>query len=145
LPNKEDLPVIDAPTDMKRKGVLKGAYTIKKEDGELKNIIIATGSEVSLAIAAANAIPGTRVVSMPCMEIFDRQSKEYKDEVLPPSCTKRMSIEAGVTQMWYKYIGMDGLALGTDEFGMSAPGTFVFEKFGLTESAVTEKAKKFFN
>ena len=143
--SRQDLPVIDAPTDMKRKGVLKGAYTIKKEDGELKNIIIATGSEVSLAIAAANAIPGTRVVSMPCMEIFDRQSQEYKNEVLPPSCTKRMSIEAGVTQMWYKYIGMDGLALGTDEFGMSAPGTFVFEKFGLTESAVTEKAKKFFN
>jgi len=143
--SRQDLPVIDAPVDVKRKGVLKGAYTIKKEEGELKNIIIATGSEVSLAMAAASAIPGTRVVSMPSMEIFDRQSQEYKNEVLPPSCTKRMSIEAGVTQMWYKYIGMDGLALGTDEFGMSAPGTYVFEKFGLTDEAVTKTAKEFFN
>merc|ERR1711988_592686 len=127
--SRQDLPVIDAPVKTKREGLLKGAYTVMKEEGDLKNIIIATGSEVSLA----------------CMEIFDRQSKEYKDEILPPSCTNRMSIEAGVTQMWYKYIGMDGLALGTDEFGMSAPGTYVFEKFGLTESAVTEKAKAHFN
>jgi transketolase len=78
---------------------------------------------------------------MPCFERFDRQSPEYKHSVLPPTVTKRLAIEAGVTGLWYKYVGLEGIVIGTDKFGFSAPGDTVMKAFGITKENVVEKAK----
>jgi transketolase len=79
---------------------------------------------------------GVRVVSLPCFERFDRQPQSYRDEVLPPSCTRRIAIEAGVTGLWWKYVGTQGQVLGIDRFGMSAPGNTVMKELGMTADAV---------
>jgi transketolase len=121
-----------ASVQTRRDGVAKGAYILKKEEGELECIILATGSEVEHAINAAKEIgAGARVVSAPCLERFDRQSDSYKEEVLPASCTKRAAIEAGVTGLWYKYVGLDGTVVGIDRFGISAPGNVVMDELGI--------------
>merc|ERR1711939_556276 len=113
-------------TDMdymaRREGALKGGYIAKKEEGDLELIIMATGSEVEPALKAGAEIPGARVVSMPCMEAFERQEESYKESVLPSSCTKRIAMEAGVTGLWYKYASK---VVGVDKFGFSAPGNIV--------------------
>jgi transketolase len=116
----------------RREGAMKGAYVAKKEEGDLEMIIMATGSEVPHALKAAADMPGARVVSMPCLEAFERQSAEYKEEVLPSACTKRVAMEAGVSGLWYKYVGTQGKVVGVDKFGMSAPGDKVMEEFGMT-------------
>lgn len=113
----------------RREGAMKGAYIAKKEEADLSLIIIATGSEVPHALDAAKDIPGARVVSMPCMELFDRQSEDYKESVLPASCTKRIAMEAGVSGLWYKYASK---VVGVDRFGMSAPGDIVMKELGMT-------------
>merc|ERR1719393_322189 len=121
------------PVAERRNGVLKGGYVAKKETGDLKMILMGSGSELQWAMAAAKELgDGVRVVSMPCFERFDRQDDAYKAEVLPPTVTKRMAIEAGVTGLWYKYVGLDGKVIGTDKFGFSAPGDTVMESFGIT-------------
>merc|ERR1712157_366134 len=124
---------IDQNSDMdyveRREGTLKGAYVAKKESGDLDLIIMATGSEVQHALKAAADLPGARVVSMPCMELFERQSDDYKESVLPSSCTKRIAIEAGVSGLWYKYASK---VVGVDRFGFSAPGDIVMETLGMT-------------
>ena len=128
-------------SEERRHGVLKGGYVIKKETGPLEVILIGTGSEVQHAIAAADEIgPGARVVSMPSMLRFDVQSDEYKESVLPSSCTKRIAIEAGVTGLWYKYVGLEGKVLGIDRFGISAPGNTVMAELGMTGSNVVSAA-----
>merc|ERR1719223_2235217 len=113
----------------RREGALKGAYIAKKETEDLDLIILATGSEVQHALKAAADMPGARVVSMPCMEVFERQSDEYKEEVLPSSVTKRIAMEAGVSGLWYKYASK---VVGVDEFGFSAPGDIVMKEKGMT-------------
>lgn len=113
----------------RREGALKGAYVAKKETADLDLIILATGSEVQHALAAAETLPGARVVSMPCMEVYERQSDEYKESVLPSSCTKRIAMEAGVTGLWYKYASK---VVGVDRFGFSAPGDIVMKELGMT-------------
>lgn len=136
LPNQNS-----ASVQTRREGVLKGAYIIKKETSSLEKILIATGSEVQHAMNAAEKLgPGTRVVSMPCCERFDRQEATYRDDVLPKHCTKRLAIEAGVTPYWYKYVGSEGKILGIDKFGISAPGDQVMEKYGMTAEAVIDAA-----
>ena len=110
--------------DERRFGTLKGAYVIKKEKSELKMILIGSGSEVQLCMVAADALgDGVRVVSMPCMERFERQDRAYQESVLPSRCTKRLAIEAGVSHLWHKYVG-NGKIIGIDKFGLSAPGRF---------------------
>jgi len=132
----------EIPVETRRNGVLKGAYIAKKETGPLKMIILASGSELQWALAAAEQLGSdVRVVSMPCMERFDRQPQDYKDEVLPPAVTKRIAIEAGVTPIWYKYVGLNGKVIGTDKFGMSAPGDQVFAAFGINTENVVKTAK----
>ena len=84
---------------------------------------------------------GVRVVSMPCFERFDRQPAEYKDSVLPPSCIKRVAIEAGVSGLWFKYVGLQGKVIGTDKFGFSAPGDTVMKVFGITKDNLVKVAK----
>merc|ERR1712038_1772207 len=113
----------------RREGTLKGAYIAKKEEGDLDLIIIATGSEVQHALKAAEGKAGTRVVSMPCMSVYERQSDEYKESVLPSTCTKRIAMEAGVSDLWYKYASN---VVGVDRFGFSAPGDTVMEELGMT-------------
>jgi transketolase len=97
---------------------------------------------VQLAIAAAKQLgAGVRVVSVPSFERFNRQSAEYKAEILPASCRKRVAIEAGVTGLWYQYVGLDGKVIGIDRFGISAPGGTVFKELGITADAVVAAAK----
>jgi len=117
------------PAMARREGSLKGAYVAKKESGDLDLIVIATGSEVQHAIKAAKDMPGARVVSMPCMELYERQSDDYKETVLPSTCTKRIAMEAGVSAPWYKYASK---VVGVDRFGFSAPGDIVMEELGMT-------------
>jgi transketolase len=113
----------------RREGALKGAYIAKKETADLDLIIIATGSEVQHALKAAADLPGARVVSMPCMSVYERQSDDYKESVLPSSCTKRIAMEAGVSDLWYKYASK---VVGVDRFGFSAPGDIVMKELGMT-------------
>lgn len=127
LPNNSS---IDA--QVRRHGVLRGAYIAVKESAPLEKIIIATGSELSIAISAAKKSPSTRVVSMPCMEIFDAQPQAYKDEVLP-KCKETVAIEAGISQMWYKYADR---VVATDDFGFSADAPYLFEAFHIDESSL---------
>ena len=123
--------------------VNKGAYIIKKEEGELEKIVIATGSEVSLALEAAEGLKGVRVVSMPSMELFDAQSSEYKEKILPSNITKRISLEALSSFGWHKYIGMKGMAISIDTFGASGKGSEVFERFGFTKENIKRKIQEF--
>ena len=113
----------------RREGALKGAYVAKKESGDLDVIVIATGSEVQHALEATKDMPGARVVSMPCMEAYERQSDEYKESVLPSTCTKRIAMEAGITGLWYKYASK---VVGVDRYGFSAPGDIVMKELGMS-------------
>jgi transketolase len=118
---------------VRRAGVARGGYIVVHETGELERILIGTGSELALAIEAATRLgPGTRVVSMPCSQRFDRQSATYRESVLPASCRKRFAIEAGVTDLWWKYVGCEGRVVGIDRFGLSAPGDKVMQELGIT-------------
>ena len=137
LPNLNDIPV-----QTRREGVFKGAYIAVKETGALKTILLSSGSEVQHAVAAAKQLgEGVRVVSVPSFHRFDEQPQAYKDEVLPPSCRRRVAIEAGVTALWWKYVGLDGKVVGIDRFGLSAPGGKVMEVLGITAQAVVDAAK----
>jgi transketolase len=132
----------EIPVNTRREGTLKGGYVAIKETTPLTHIIISAGSELQWAVDAAKELGGgVRVVSMPCMEAFDRQSDAYKAEVLPASCTKRVAIEAGVSGLWYKYTGLDGKVIGTDKFGFSAPGDVVMNSFGINTANVVDVAK----
>lgn len=125
----------------RREGVLKGGYVAKQEKDDLTTILIATGSELQHAMDAAQKLGnGVRVVSMPCMERFDRQSDHYKESVLPAACTKRVAIEAGVTDPWWKYVGTAGAVIGIDRFGISAPGAAVMSELGITPENLVEVA-----
>ena len=104
--------------------------------------MIISGSELQHAMAAAAELgDGVRVVSLPCFELFDRQSAEYRESVLPAACTKRIAIEAGVTGLWWKYVGTAGKVLGIDRFGISAPGNTVMAELGMTKEHVVAAAK----
>ncbi len=128
--------------ETRRDGVLKGGYIARKESGVLTIILLATGSELQYAMAAADELgDGARVVSMPCFELFERQSAAYRESVLPAAVTKRVAIEAGVTGLWWKYVGTQGKVIGIDRFGMSAPGNTVFKELGITKEAVVAAAK----
>ncbi|MDF1812136.1 MAG: transketolase [Verrucomicrobiales bacterium] len=130
------------PVKVRREGVFRGAYIAKKESGPLETILLASGSELDHVMKAAEELGGgTRVVSVPCMERFDRQDASYQEEVLPASCTKRIAIEAGVTGLWWKYVGSAGKVLGIDRFGISAPGNTVMAELGMTPQHVVDAAK----
>ena len=123
---------------------LKGGYVLKDFGDKLDLVMIATGSEVELAMDSAEKLNekgyGVRVVSMPSMDLFEAQSEEYRNSVIPTEIRKRISIEAAATAEWYKYVGLDGLAIGIDTFGTSAPGDLLFEKYGFTVENIVEKA-----
>ncbi len=131
-----------SPIKVRREGAYRGGYVIREEEGELEAIIMATGTEVEHALeAAAQLGDGVRVVSMPCLERFDRQNDDYRSSVLPGSCTRRVAIEAGVTSLWWKYVGEKGRIIGIDRFGLSAPGNTVMKELGITAEAVVDAVK----
>jgi transketolase len=135
--SRQDLPLLGfASAATRREGTLKGGYILVKESAPLTAIVLSTGSEVQWAVEAAKGNPGVRVVSLPCFERFDRQPQSYRDEVLPAACTKRIAIEAGVSGLWWKYVGTQGTVLGIDRFGISAPGNTVMKELGMTAEAV---------
>jgi transketolase len=137
--SRQDLPHqggVSATT--RREGTLKGGYVLVQETAPLEAIVIATGSEVQWAVEGAKGKPGVRVVSLPCFERFDRQSAEYRESVLPAACTKRVAIEAGVSGLWWKYVGTQGQIIAIDRFGISAPGNTVFKELGITAEAVAQ-------
>lgn len=142
--SRQDLRALEEiPMATRREGVLRGAYVAIKEKGDLKLIIMATGSELQHAVDAAKELgDGVRVVSMPCFERFDRQSDEYRESVLPSSCRKRLSIEAGVSGPWYKYVGLDGRVIGINRFGISAPASKVMTILGMTSHKVVTQARE---
>jgi len=126
-----------ASAQARREGVARGAYVLVKETAPLETILLASGSEVQHAVAAAKELgAGTRVVSMPSMERFERQSAEYREQVLPGSVRRRVAIEAGVSDLWHRWVGLDGQVIGIDRFGISAPGGKVMELLGMTAANV---------
>lgn len=140
---RQNLPILnDIPAPTRRNGAIKGGYVAVQETAPLTHILIGTGSELQLAIAAAKTLgAGARVVSMPCTSRFDRQSAEYRESVLPSSCRKRVAVEAGVSGLWYKYVGLEGKVVAIDRFGLSAPAPIVFKELGITADAVVAAAQ----
>ena len=127
----------------RRSGTLKGGYIVKKETDQLHTILLASGSEVQHAVAAADQLgAGVRVVSIPCFERFDRQGNDYKEEIIPSSCQKRIAIEAGVSGLWWKYVGDKGQVIGIDRFGISAPGDVVMKELSMTPEAIVKAAEQ---
>jgi transketolase len=141
---RQTVPMLnEIDVELRREGVLRGGYIAKKETGELELIILSCGSELQLGLTAAKELgAGVRVVSMPCFERFDRQPREYREEVLPNECRKRVAIEAGVTEIWYEYVGLDGKVIGLHDFGMSAPGSEVMKERGIDAQHVIDAARE---
>jgi transketolase len=141
--SRQNLPTL-AETDVPySEGLGRGAYIIKKESSKPDYTLIATGSEVSLALQVAKELEklgkAVRVISMPCWELFEAQSPEYKQNLLGGDLGKRVSIEAGVEQGWHKYIGMHGIAISMDTFGLSAPAAALAEEFGFTVPSILDR------
>ncbi|ELI6426649.1 transketolase [Vibrio harveyi] len=126
--------------------IAKGAYILKDSDGKPELILIATGSEVELAVKAAEQLTAegkkVRVVSMPSTDAFDKQDAAYRESVLPSDVTARIAVEAGIADFWYKYVGFDGRIIGMTTFGESAPADQLFEMFGFTVENVVNTAKE---
>jgi transketolase len=136
----------DIEVKLRREGVLRGGYIARKEKSKLDLIVMSCGSELQHALAAAQQLgDGVRVVSMPCFERFNRQPKAYREEILPNECRKRVAIEAGVPQIWYQYVGLDGKVVGLHDFGLSAPGPEVMKERGIDAQHVIDAAKALCN
>ena len=124
---------------------MKGGYVLSDCKGACDVILLASGSEVAETMVAQELLAkdgiNARVVSMPCMEIFDAQSAEYKESVLPAAVTSRVAVEAGVAMPWYKYVGMNGGLVSIETFGESGPALEVFYHFGFTPENIVAKAK----
>src|SRR5712664_2294969 len=140
---RQVVPILnEVDVKLRREGVARGGYIAKKEKGKIDLIIMSCGSELQHALAAAKELgDGVRVVSMPCFERFGRESEKYREEVLPKSCRRRVAIEAGVPEIWYQHVGLDGKVIGLHEFGLSAPGAEVMKERGIDAKHVVEAAK----
>ena len=142
---RQTLPIVDRTELTSAEGLHRGAYVLRPTEGPPDVVLMGTGSEVQHALQAARALEEegiqAQVVSMPSWELFEEQSETYQRKVLPPSVTARVSIEAGVTQGWERYVGPEGTAIGVDRFGASAPGERVMEEYGLTAERVAEAAR----
>ncbi|HCY6030741.1 TPA: transketolase [Staphylococcus aureus] len=137
---RQNLPVLDVPEDVVEEGVRKGAYTVYGSEEKPEFLLLASGSEVSLAVEAAKDLEkqgkSVRVVSMPNWNAFEQQSEEYKESVIPSSVTKRVAIEMASPLGWHKYVGTAGKVIAIDGFGASAPGDLVVEKYGFTKENI---------
>lgn len=144
---RQNLTTMDLPKETVEEGVRKGAYVVFESDKEPEFLLLATGSEVNLALEAAKDLEaqgkGVRVVSMPNWNAFEQQTAEYKESVLPSSITKRVAIEMASPLGWHKYVGTEGKVIGIDGFGASAPGDLVVEKYGFTKENVLNQIQTF--
>ncbi|MDR1591229.1 MAG: transketolase [Puniceicoccales bacterium] len=139
--SRQDLPILTEISNRKT-GTLRGAYIARKETENLQLILLATGSELAIALEAAKDFSQfVRVVSVPSMEVFKRQRDGYGEEILPKSCKLRLAVEAGVAMPWYAFVGPEGQIVSVDDFGFSAPGKQVQEYFGFTVEIVREKIR----
>jgi transketolase len=144
--SRQNLPVLEGTAELSRDGVARGGYVLRTVDGAPDAIVIATGSELQLAVAAAEQLAAegvqAQVVSMPCQEWFLQQPQEYRDRVLPPSVTARVAVEAGVPEPWRRFVGDRGSVVGIDHYGASADQATLFEQFGFTADAVATAVRK---
>ena len=144
---RQDVPILDRSRYASAEGLGRGGYVLADSDGgEPDVILISTGSEVALAVAAHEELCGegiaSRVVSLPCWELFDRQDADYRDEVLPPDVSARVSVEEASTIGWDRYVGLAGARIGMHTFGTSAPLKDVQSKFGFTPDKIAEAARE---
>ena len=146
---RQNLPVLDRSLLGAASGALKGGYTLWESGDPPQVVIIATGSEVHIALEAGQTLGGegiaARIVSMPSWELFDDQPKDYRDQVLPPSVRARVSVEAGTTKGWERYVGLDGASVGMTGYGASAPAGVLYEKFDITAERVAQEARNLVN
>ncbi len=144
--SRQGLPTLDRSVYASAEGTRRGAYVLADTDGEPDVILLATGSEVPLVLEAKDRLASdgisARVVSMPCWELFREQDQAYRDEVLPPSVTARVGVEAGSSMGWHEWVGLDGALITVDRFGASAPGGEVMRQYGFTADAVADAARK---
>ncbi|MBW2570446.1 MAG: transketolase, partial [Deltaproteobacteria bacterium] len=142
--SRQKLPVIDRTIYSSADKLVNGAYILSDSDGKPDIILIATGSEVDITLKAGKILEekgiSVRVVSMPSWELFENTSQEYKDKVLLPDVNVRIAVEAGISMGWERYTGSNGVVIGINEFGASAPGNIVMEKFGFTSENIVQKA-----
>ena len=143
---RQGVPTLERSGNASAESALKGAYVLSDSDGTPDIILMASGSEVSVIVGAAEKLRAdghaVRVVSAPCLDLFDEQPQSYKDSVLPPTVKRRLSVEAGATMGWDRYVGDEGKAFGLDRFGESAPGQVLFEHFGFTPENIAKVAKE---
>jgi transketolase len=142
---RQKLPVLPGSISGAAAGVKRGAYVVREASAQAKAILIATGSEVHLAVAAADLLEAsgtpTRVVSAPCLELFGDQDAAYRESVLPAAVRSRVGIEAGVSLGWDRWTGSDGAIIAMDRFGASAPAPKLFAEFGFTPERIAEVAR----
>ena len=144
--SRQKVPTLDRERFAAADGLRRGAYVLQDaKDGRPELILIATGAETGLVVAAAEKLAGegiaVRVVSMPCWSLFDAQTQAYRDEVLPPSVPARLAVEAGSPQGWHRYVGDRGDVLGVDRFGASAPGDEMLAQYGFSVDNVCKRAR----
>jgi transketolase len=144
---RQDLPPIDRKECTQAKGLERGGYILwQSAKAQPDIILIATGSEVHITLQAARELAKegivVRVVSLPCWEIFDAQCLEYRASVLPPEVKTRVAVEAGLKLGWEHYVGLEGIVVGMDRFGASAPADVLYEKFGITAAAICDSARR---
>ena len=146
LLTRQNLP-LQARSDTQLADIARGAYILLEPPATPDAVIIATGSEVPAALASATQLNAEgariRVVSMPCVDVFEQQDVAYKNKLLPPDIRRRIAIEAGARDAWFKYVGLDGCVIGMDEFGASAPAKDLFERFGLSDAAVAKAVAEY--
>jgi transketolase len=144
---RQDVATLDRSRCASAEGVRRGGYVLSDaDDGRPRLILIASGSEVALIVAAAEALRGegvaVRVVSMPSWNLFDAQAQNYRDEVLPPTVHARLAVELGVEQGWSRYLGERGRMVGVDRFGASAPAQVLLREYGFTVDHVVSEARR---
>jgi transketolase len=143
--SRQNLPCLERSKDQ-IDAIRKGAYVLSDAGGTPDAIVIATGSEVEIALDAAKQLNAkgkkVRVVSMPSVDVFEAQDETYQESVLPAAVRARVAIEAGVTDYWRKYVGLDGKVVGIDRFGESAPGPKLYEYFGITADNVVKAVEE---
>ena len=143
--SRQNMATLDRSEYAAASNCARGGYTLADCEGTPDVILMGSGSELGLCTEAAKQLTGqgvkTRVVSMPCMELFDQQPQSYRDQVLPPSVTRRVAVEAGIRMSWDRYLGVDGAFVGMDSYGASGPYDDVYKHFGITVDAVVDAAK----
>ena len=143
---RQSLPVLDRKALAPSEGVRRGGYVLWESSSEPEAVLIATGSEVHIALEAGRMLKekgiSSRVVSLPSWEIFEAQSEYYRRTVIPPACKAKVSVEAASTLGWGRYVGDSGVSIGIDHFGASAPGKMLYEKFGITAQRVVAEAMR---